>query len=436
MQICFKAILTAVIVLSAVFANPHDAMAQADDAHLVYRMERGDTLTSVARRFLAAPNAIRAVARINRVRNDRRIPIGYALRLPRDLLAFRPADLRVRHFSGQVSVGGAAPQLGAIVTEGTEIRTGASGFLTLQDAGGATFALPSQSRARLEKARIYRLRDIRDVEFRILGGRGRVEVPPLREGERFRTSTPVAVTAVRGTIYRVAYDEPSGLGITEVVEGSVSVEQPNDTQLTEEGFGVVAAAQGVGEPEPMLPPVDIEDPGAIQTAETVAFFLNLPDSAVGARTQIATDAGFLEIVAEDIGGDNLAEFTQMPDARYFVRARAISRTGIEGLSETFSFRRKRLGASASVEPSPLGDGYRFAWLPQGDGITHFAFQLWREGEVGQPLYDEIALPGTATVVSGLDVGTYVWRVAAIQADAEDGLLKVWGPEQTLTVAPE
>ena len=118
-----------------------------------------------------------------------------------------------------------------------------------------------------------------------------------------------------------------------------------------------------------------------------------------------------------------------------VRA-VFSASGLEGLSEAETFRRKLLTSEGFVESSPIDDGFRFAWSGEGESITFYAFQLWREGESASPMFDEIALPGSATVVTGLDEGAYVWRIAVVQADAEDGLLKIWGPEQILNVSAE
>ncbi len=430
----WRAAMACLVPLSLNFALP--AHAQSADGAVTYRMEAGDTLYSIDDRFMSGRGAIAAIARINRIINPYRIPVGTVIRLPRNLLAWRDAGLTVRSFSGPVNIDGAVPQPGMPVREGAVIRTGMNGFVSFQSADGAAVSLPSNSNARLERARIYALRDLRDIEFRILGGRGEIQAPTLRDEERFRTSTPAAVTAVRGTQYRVAYDDASGLNVSEIVEGMVAVENDTVSQLATEGWGVAVTQTGISALEQLLPPVEIAEPGAIQTGEDVSFALIPPEGASSARTQIARDAGFLEMIAQDVSGDGIATFDGLEDGRYFVRSRPISDSGIEGLSDTFSFRRKRLGAEAVAETSPIADGFRFAWLPQGEGTTHFAFQLWREGEAGTPLYDEIALPGTATIITGLDPGTYVWRVAAIQSDAEEGLLKVWGPEQNLTVSPE
>ena len=72
-------------------------------------------------------------------------------------------------------------------------------------------------------------------------------------------------------------------------------------------------------------------------------------------------------------------------------------------------------------------------LPEGEGSVLYAFQLWREGDQDRLLVDELAPAGGSLLLSGLEPGTYVWRVAAMQADEGDWL-KVWGPEQRLNVS--
>ncbi|WP_271078442.1 FecR domain-containing protein [Aurantiacibacter sp. MUD61] len=421
--------------LCSVFA-PTTLHAQ-DDSTIGYRMAAGDTLIGVSQEYVIGRDAAARLARLNRIQNPRRIPIGTVIRIPRDQLVYRPAGLAVLSSRGPVTIDGVEASQGAELREGAVVQTGPGGFVSFQTVDGAAISLPSNTLARLERSRIYLLRDLRDVHFRILSGRGEVIAPTLRDDERWQTSTPVSVTAVRGTVYRVGYSEEAELGLTEVVEGSVAVTADEAATVAQEGFGVVVVDEGLSPPEALLPPPEIENANAIQTGEAVAFEIALPEGAVALRTQLATDAGFLELFAEDISSEGAA-FTDLPNGRYFIRSRGISANGLEGLSAPVAenFRRKRLGSEASVEASPIEDGYRFAWLPQGEGTTHFAFQLWREGESDAPLYDEIALPGSATVVTGLEPGTYVWRVAAIQADEEDGLLKIWGSEQRLAVSAE
>lgn len=418
------AVTMACLLLSAA------ALAQDQD-YIEHRLESGESPFSLARDYMTSPDSYRALMQVNGIANARRIPSGTIIRLPRHLLAYRPAGLQVEAFSGEVTIDGRPATRGMAVPEGAKIRTGGMGFVSLRGSDGSVVTMPTNTQVQLVRARIYRLDDLKDIEFRVLEGRGEALVPGLRPRERYRIGTPNAVTAVRGTVFRVGYDDKGGRSVVEVVEGAVSTAAGAQEALTAAGFGIAATPTGLSAQERLLSPPEIVQPGAIQTQPILSFAIALPPSAVGIRTQIARDAGFTDIIGEQVS-DGAATFSDVDDGRYFVRARAISASGIEGQSEVYSFRRKRLGASASAQPSPLEDGYRFVWLPDGEGDTTYGFQLWNTASPGVLIADEVALTQQEIVVTNLATGTYEWRVAAIQID-EEGLLQIWGPTQRLNV---
>lgn len=408
------------------------AVAQDQD-YIEHRLKAGESPFTLARDYMSSPGSYPAILQVNRIANARRIPLGTIIRLPRHLLAYRSADLRVEAFSGEVTIDGRPAARGMAVPEGAKIRTGRMGFVSLRGSDGSVVTMPTNTLAQLVRARIYRLDDLKDIEFRVLEGRGEAQVPGLRPRERYKIGTPKAVTAVRGTVFRVGYDDAGGRSVVEVVEGAVSTAAGEQEALTAAGFGIAATPAGLSREERLLPPPAIVEPGAIQTQPLLSFAIALPPTAVGIRTQIARDAGFTDIIGEQVSeGGQAPAFSDVADGRYFVRARAISASGIEGQSEVYSFRRKRLGASASTQPSPLDDAYRFVWLQDGEGETTYAFQLWNTASPANLIADEVALSQQEIVVTDLAPGTYEWRVAAIQID-EEGLLQVWGPTQRLNV---
>jgi hypothetical protein len=417
---------------SACLMTPAAALAQDDD-YLEHRLKPGESPYTLARDYLSSPQAYAQLVRVNRIANARRLPVGTIIRLPRNLLAYRAEDLRIEAFSGQVTINGQPAARGMAVPEGATIRTGGNGFVSLRGSAGSVLTMPTNTQAQLVRARVYRLDDLKDIEFKVLGGRGEAQVPGLRLRERFNLGTPKTVSAVRGTVFRVGFDDAGDRSVVEVVEGAVATAVGAQQALTSAGFGIAATPAGLSPQERLLPPPQITEPGAIQTQPTVSFAIALPDLAVGIRTQIARDAGFSDIIGEQIStGKQPATFADIEDGRYFVRARAISASGIEGNSEVYSFRRKRLGASASAQPSALDDGYRFVWLSDGVGETTFAFQLWNTARPADLIVDEIAMDRQGILVSDLAPGTYEWRVAAMQID-DEGLLQVWGPTQRLNV---
>lgn len=424
------AMLAGAMVLSA-------PLSAQDDGFVTYEVRQGDTLYGLSRQYMQREADALRVQRINRIANPRRMPVNTRLRIPREVLRYTNVELRVVGFSGPVNISGRAPTVGTVLGEGQVVTTGRAGFVSFRATNGGEVSLPSNTKAQLLRARRYVLGNLLDIDFSILGGRGEAKAPKLRSGERFRMRTPTSVTAVRGTEFRVAYEEGAGRTLTEVVEGTVAVAAGADETPTPARFGVASTASGVGTIEALLPPPAMIDPGAVQTGEVLEFVIKPQDSAKGYRTEVARDAGFLEVLGEEVTADGSVTLPPLENGRYFVRSRAISQSDLEGLSEAYSFRRKRLGVTAQVAQSPLADGYLFKWLAEtaaGDeGETFFAFRMWREGEDASPLVDETGMRDTGLVLTDLEPGVYHWQVAAIQA-VEEGMLKIWGPEQKLTVS--
>ena len=408
--------------------------AAAQDGSVTYRVVKGDTLYGIAKRYLRTQSAALELQRINQVRNPRRMPVNRRLTIPRRLLRTRPVTVEVAAWSGPVTIGGSAPTVGAALRSNQRIVTGRNGFVSFRTSYGGRFSIPSNSRAKLNYAHRYVLNNLLDVDFEVERGRGSATSPTLKREERLRMRTPVATTAVRGTEYRVAYLPDQGISLAEVIEGNVAVLAGEEEQSVEAGFGVVSTEEGIGAQETLLPAVEFVKPGSVQTGEQLEFEI-VPQSAAAAyRVQLARDAGFIDVIAEQVVTGPEATFESLEDRRYFVRARAVSQSRLEGNSQAYSFRRKRLGVSASVSPSPLADGFLFEWLPEGEGTSTYAFQLWNENSPQKLVIDETGLAKQAFVVTDLANGTYVWRVAVMQADAEEGLLKVWGAPQSLVVA--
>jgi hypothetical protein len=431
-----RLLLRLLAVLAAALAALAVPMAPAlaeDDPPVIYRVKPGDTLYSISRKFLRSAAVVPQLQRLNQVRNPRRLPVGKPLRVPRHLLRYRPVELRVAAFSGPVQLAGRAAMVGMLLDEGEAVTTGRSGFISLRASTGADFSIPSNSSARLIRARQYVLGDIVDVDFAVEGGRGEVTSPALKQQDRLRLRTPVATTAVRGTQYRMAFDPVAALSLTEVIEGSVAIAAGAQERTTAAGFGVASTAAGIGPEEALLRAIEVANRGKVQTEEALSFELVPAAAARGYRVQIARDAGFLDTLGEIVTAEPRASLEGIADGRYFVRARGIAASGLEGNSTAYSFRRKRLGVTGSAERSAITDGYLFKWVSVGAGENAFAFQLWDEREPERLLVDETGLTDTALVLTALAPGSYRWRVAVMQAD-EDGLLKVWSEPQSLVVS--
>lgn len=427
-----SAILTGAAIWMAALVAPAHAQTDGD---MTYTVKSGDTLIRLTEEYLVNAAAMKQVQRMNRIADPHVIPSGKVLTIPRTLLRYRPVTVEVLSFSGPVTLtrGSNSVQVssGMSVPEGAIITTGPRGFVSLGSERNSRISLPSNSRVQFAGARQYVLNNAIDFDVRVVKGRSEIVAPKLKAQERFRVGTPVAVTAVRGTEFRVNYDDTSAIGTSEVLEGIVAVSAGDTAFDGVAGTGIAASSAGLSAPESLLMAPAMVDPGKIQTDAALAFVAEGVDGASAYRTQIARDAGFVEVIAEaksDTPAVTIAD--EIEDGRLFVRTRAIAASGLEGLARAYSFRRKRLGAEAAVDQGGPGDALKFAWRSVGNGANYAAFQLWRAGAPEAPLVDEVALQTNAILIDRLPPGIYQWRVAVFQID-EGEPIKVWGPVQEL-----
>lgn len=420
---------------------PRPAHADAGD-RLDYVVQRGDTLVNLARRYFISPRAVDEVRKINRVRNPRRLPVASRLTIPHRLLRTEPVELRVLGFSGPASLRLAGRTLPALrdmaVGEGAELLTGANGFLTLQGSDGSRISLPSNSRVKVLRSRRFLINAAGDIEIEVLGGRADISAAPQQPQGRFRLRTPVSVSAVRGTVFRVAYEADGAMSGTEVLEGHVAVATPVRGIEVPGGFGAAADRNGGIAREALLAPPQPIDPARVQTAVDLTFALRPLEGARSYRLQLGKDAGFVDIVGEAQVPEPEATLPGVANGNYFVRATAIAASGLEGMPDVWTFRRQRVGMTANAGPSRLKDGYRFNWRAEGEGTSLFRFQLYPDGEhpdgqLGAALVDEAGLTEAGITLTALKRGAYQWRVGVIQTTAE-GSAEVWTPLQKFTVS--
>lgn len=409
----------------------------ADDQYILYRVQSGDTLYELAQRYAASPDAMRYFQRENGISNARRLQIGQELALSKKWLRYRPATLKVVSFTGPVRllVDGRAvtPRLNGDVVEGTEIRTGPAGFISIGGGRGALLTVPSSSRLRIGEARVYALNETLDVDLKVLQGRASFRPAKMRDGETYRVRTPVAVAAVRGTEFRIGFDEDRGIGLVEVTEGSVNFGNESDEASLTPGWGMYTAAKSGLTAEKLLPAPNFDSPGRVQTDETLTFAIEPDSEVLGYRIQVARDAGFVEMMAEEVSPAPTITLPGMENGNYFVRARAIAPSGIEGLSESYSFRRQRVGVSAEAAVSPIENGFKFAWIHVGEGAPSFDFKLYRQGEADTPVIHELGLTNSSLTLTNLAPGTYFWSVGVSEGEGVERV-SVEGKPQKLVIA--
>lgn len=397
---------------------------------VLYRVKRGDTLIALSARWFVRADSWTTVQRLNRIADPVRLPVGKSLSIPRDLLKSEPVGAKVVAFRGAVALGGKPPVIGAPVREGMAIATGDGGSITVECADGSRFSLPSQTQVGVARLRRVLLTGDLDRVFATSQGRGEWQVSPApTPGSRFMVTTPVSVSAVRGTGFRVGYDGAAAVG---VVEGNVGVSGSDAAEATSlpKGKGVAVTTTGVGKTVDLLRAPEIQRAGATQSGPQLRFRLEPVPGAQTYVVEIGSDAGLIDRVAEIRGSDDEAAFDSLPDGSYFVRAAATDPNGIDGFAKTWAFERLALGAKP---PEAFGRGMRFRWSGGEDGAREYRFSLYGDAAATTALIDRAGLTETDFTVTALKPGTYWWRV--VLTKFRDGKAVVaTGDLQSFTIA--
>ncbi len=420
------------------------AAAPAIDSPVPYIVRPGDTLIGFAAAYLRNPRDYLSVQRANQIRRPKALKIGSTLLIDPNLLKSTPIDARFSAVSGQVDLetnGAKAPaRAGMALVEGQRIITGPGAFATFEMADDSRVTLPSNTSLRIQRMRQILLNNAPQRVFHMDQGRGVISATPNpNPSGRFEVRTPVSISAVRGTEFRVSQDPTGAKAQTEVLKGAVAVDLASATTSgppVAAGFGVSATPAGVSAPIALLPAPKLGAGGQRQGDKIVAFAVEPVKGAALYRLALSRDAGFVEIFAEKDSATPAAAFGEIANGTYFVRLTALDTGGLEGLPADYSFDRDldvlEPGAAPSAQASGKHRNFLFRWSAAGDGVRSFRFQLFAGTDAASPIVDQPGLSEPQLTLTDLPPGTYGWRVSAVRFKGGTFSEKV-GPMQTLQI---
>lgn len=404
-----------------------------------YRTEPGDTLVDLGKTMLTRPGDWVQVQQLNDIADPLKLPVGIELRIPIALLKPLPRSAVVGAVAGEATVDGRAADPGMRVGAGSELATGDDGHLTLQLPDGSELTLPARSSARIERLNGFRTNSSQDLRLRL--GNGRIESRVVRQrgpSARYRIDTPTAVIGVRGTEFRVAWNESESLSLAEVTEGSVTVgSRSGGTRVVKAGSGI-ALPRGKRSSGPVYLP-KAPALGPLPTAfDRPVFRFPLParEGIDAWRVRVIRDGPLPAPTLFDalVSGDEV-RIAGLPDGDYRLTVRGVDSRGLEGFDAEHAFTLKArpeppfsffppVGANASAGAVALGwtaapeaESYLFELAP-GSGFTG-------EGVVRRKL-------GASRTTIELAPGNYVWRVASVRPDGDRG---PWSDPVLLEVRP-
>ncbi len=442
------AMALAILPSSAAAQTAQPPQTAMTETPLQYLVKRGDTLIDLARDYLRTSGDYRQLQRDNAIANPRRIPIGRTIDIDPALLRTRSDPARLESFRGDVRIlrnnQSVALTQGAALLEGDVVATGAGAFARLSFSDGSHTVIPSNSRLRLDRLRRFVINDAADHRLVIDQGRAESRVTARQRPGSFRVTTPTAISAVRGTDFRVSYDAASGISSTGILSGNVAVASSgaNEGYLFEQGLGAITRQGQAGvTPVALLSAPVMNEASALQTGKTLSFGSTAPEGTAFTRGWIGAEAGMLDPINEiEAPTGQPLNLTELAEGQWFLRLSAVSPEGVEGRARTFSFIRALNtveGLEQSVDILGQVRTYRFAWRAEGEGEASFRFQLSRsDGEgvtEGQPLIDTLGLTDSRFTLTDLPAGTYSWRVEGTRYRFGHRLT-VWSQPEILTIS--
>ncbi len=242
-----------------VHASPAAKAAKGKtESFIEITVNKGDTLTVIARRYLDDPKRWRELLRYNQIPRPNLILPGLKLKVP-GYLARRPVATVVS-YARSAEYSAEEKQLWAAVASDLGLYN--RDRLRTDSTGTVALALPDLARLLVRENSYLVILDRKGSEgLGLLLQSGRMEslvTPDTKRKSSFRIVTPAAVVAVKGTTFSTAVDAQSNTAVA-CSGGTVAVSAAGKTVTLEAGFAVfVKKGFPPGRPFAILRPPQVE----------------------------------------------------------------------------------------------------------------------------------------------------------------------------------
>ncbi|TAG25278.1 MAG: LysM peptidoglycan-binding domain-containing protein [Burkholderiales bacterium] len=373
----YRCVFKVLLASMAMCAMTH-ALARIDkpqEPFISYTVVKGDNIASISKKLLISPSEFAQLAKLNGIKNPALIQPGLVIDVPRSILKLgsQPEEQLtgvLESASGDVLINNKAAKAGDVVRQGDRVQTGAVSSATIKLADGSKVQWMPRTIAEVTQQSQYAMKDpttsISTTWFsgtiRLVEGLLDIAAEKTtRRAQPFGVTTPTSVVGVRGTQFRVAYDDPASRSArTEVLEGKVRADNPAQAAGADVGGGFGTAFRPQDRQikvVPLLPAIDSAllpqrilrpQPNANSEARVMWQLASLA-GAVGYKTDVAKDEGFTQLVLLASAAQPQFDLSALPNGVYFARVRGFDAQKIEGYN---AVRRIEI-ADAPVPPKPV-----------------------------------------------------------------------------------
>jgi hypothetical protein len=399
----------------------------------MYTIRPGDNLWNLTERHLTSLKYVTRLQQLNGIQDPYRIPPGKVIRIPIEWVARRQGEAKVVGFHGEAqlrrsdSVEKFPVVEKMLVAAGDEITTGQDAQVTLEFEDQSRLRVQSESKVRLKRAEVLGQDGAAVTEAELESGRTENVVP--RESEfdsRFQILTPSAVSAVRGTRFRVGAKGEDGTTYSEVLTGVVEVSAVLQSIRVRGGYGTVTRLnEPPAKPVELLPAPDLsETPNLFERVPLVIPLKRLA-GAYSYRVQIALDQDFKEILTDFVTVNPPLRGRDLPDGDYWLQVRGQDKSGLEGKGAIIPIRVHARPESPFImapQPGVMVESDRpvFEWTIRPD-VQRYLIEISRTNDFSESVtYESGVSTGRFTLSESLMPGIYWWRIASVSESIGTG----------------
>lgn len=399
----------------------------------VYTVVPGDNLWNFCQKYLHKVGYWKQIQQINNIKNPKRMQPGTRVKVPMKWIRVNAAHAEVVAVRGEAMLikpdGTRQNDItpGTRITLGDRLETGPESNVAVRFADQSLITLHAESNIRFDHLSAYGDTGMVDSRLHLIDGRSDTRITPASgPGSRFEIHTPSAISAVRGTEYRLSNSQQVQASTFEVLKGKVAVSGEQQTKLLPASFGTrVEAGKPPLPPRKLLPPPTIDElPAKIEQLNWPITWQAL-DNAKGYRAEISQRADFISPLWQQQVTTARVPLPDLPDGRYYFRVRGIDDIGLEGINQVQQF---NLDARPQP-PIPLspnsgqlfrGEQPDLKWSDSSDAVA-YRLQI-----SNTPAFDHLLIDReniTSTVFDTAEFkapGQYYWRLYSIGTGQEQG----------------
>ena len=338
-------LIATLVTLVTFVAHAQTPASLEKEPSLAYTIKKSDNLIKFGRDMLVDPKTWPDIAKLNRLKNPNAIFPGQKLDIPLRFLKSKPAGGKIISAEGSVTLGNTAALAGAAIADGGTLKTGPNSSAVIELGDGSRVKILPNSLAEVVTNRNYAMRDASSsgstnwFSGLMRLSEGALEALASKTANRatpLKIETPTSIVGVRGTEFRVAFDDPlSKAARTEVIEGLVRADNPaqkSGADLPKGSGAVVKPDEKNIKVVQLLPAPDLSNITNEVLKPLGSWPMpNLP-GASGYHVQVASDEKFDKIVRDLKVTTASADLASLPNGNWYARVRGIDGVGLEGFN--------------------------------------------------------------------------------------------------------